>query len=148
MSRAGFARRHEVTYDRVDPGYFIDTKNDSRARTNFKFINRCASQQVTENFDALHHLFTELFFNNLLHGLGYKFQIALIGDLKFDFVPDIGKERPRIVINELVEHFFVRKLNQATTRTIAGNVLDSEFAQLRVHVDDIDAIAGSIPYLA
>src|SRR5438045_9446413 len=81
-------------------------------RTNFKLINWRTSQKVPKNFDSLDHFFAQLFLDNLLHRLSHKLQIALIGDLKFDFVPDIRKQRPGVVVNELVEHLFIGEFNE------------------------------------
>src|SRR5437867_2854446 len=91
---AGFTWRHEITDNRIDPSYFIDAKNDSGMGTNFKLVNWRPSQQLPKNFNSFHYFFDEFFFYNLLHHILYYFQHAQIDVLKFDFVPDIRKERP------------------------------------------------------
>src|SRR5205823_11565891 len=102
------------------PCYFIDAENDSRMRTNFKLINWRTSQQVPKNFDSLDHFFAQLFLDNLLHRVGNKFQIALIGDLEFDFVLDIRIQRPRVIVNELVENLFIGEYNDTAAVMNAG----------------------------
>src|SRR5262245_1531311 len=41
------------------------------------------------------------------------------GDVELDLVPDIGEERPRIVVNDLVEHLLIWKFDKPTAWVIA-----------------------------
>ena len=113
-------------------------------RADFEFIDRRAGEEVAVDADAFHHFLAEFFLDDFLHCSCDELQITLISDLKFNFVPDVRKERPRIVVNDRVEHFLIWKSDRATARVIAGNILTSEFPQCRVEITDVDHIAGSI----
>jgi hypothetical protein len=56
---------------------------------------------------SFEHLLPQLFLGDFLHGSGDKLQVRVIGDLKLNLVPDVGKKWPRIIINELIEYFFI-----------------------------------------
>ena len=85
-------------------------------RANFEFVNWRASQQLPKDFDAFHHFFAELLFGDLLHRVGNELQIRSVSDVEFDLVPDVGKKRPRIIVNDRVEHFLVWKADDAPAR--------------------------------
>lgn len=89
--RAGFAGRHDVADDRIDPRDLIDPKKDARMRPDFQFVYRRFPEQLTINAHAFLHIFADFFLDDALHRLGDELQVALICDLKFDLVPDIGK---------------------------------------------------------
>src|SRR5207249_1099610 len=82
--------------------------------------------------------------HNALHRFSDEFQIALIRDLKFDLVPDVGKKRPGIIPNDFIEHFFVGKANDAAARMVSGNILTAKFPQGRVEITDIDYVTSGI----
>jgi hypothetical protein len=46
-------------------------------------------------------------------GFGDKLQVTLVRDLKFDLVPDVGKERPGIIPHHFIEHFFIWESNDS-----------------------------------
>src|SRR5205807_1395250 len=56
--------------------------------------------------------------DDALHCFGHKFQIALIRDLKFYFVPDVRKQRPGIIPYDRIEHFGIGELDDPPARVI------------------------------
>src|SRR5205814_7532202 len=109
-------------------------------------VHRRAGENFTEYFDAFQHFLAELLFDDALHGLGHELQIALIGDLELDLVPNVGEQRPGIVPDHRLEHFRVRELNDTSTRVIAGDVLPAEFPKCRIEIADIDYVAGGVAH--
>src|SRR5512132_4100171 len=61
-------------------------------------------------------------------------------------VPDVREKRPGIVVNEFVEHLFIRELDQPPAGMIAREILAAEFPQRGVEVTDIDHITGRVGY--
>ena len=57
-----------------------------------------------------------------------------------------GKQRPRIIVNEFVEHFFIGELDQPAAGMIGRKILAAEFPQGGVEVADIDHVAGGVGY--
>ena len=110
----------------------------------FELVYGRSRQQIAVHANALDHFVAELLGHDVLHRFGNKFQVALIGNLKFYFIPDIGKKRPGIIPNDFVEHFFVRETNDPTARVVAGDILASEFPQGRVEITNIDHVAGCV----
>src|ERR1043166_1165871 len=90
----GLTGRDEVTNNGVNPGHFIDAEDDARPRMHLQLVHRSAGENVAINFHPLHHVLAKLFLDDALHCFGDKLQVALISDLEFDLVPDVGKERP------------------------------------------------------
>src|SRR6185436_658471 len=97
--------RHEVADDRVDPGDFVDAKKNARASADGQFINWRLGKKLAVDANALHHGLAQFFANDSLHCAGDKLKIALICDLKFHLVPNVGEKRPGIIIDDSVEHF-------------------------------------------
>src|SRR5215470_6295423 len=143
----GFARCYEIPDYRLQPGIFTDPKNHPRMLAHFQFVNRRSSKQVTECLHAFYHLFAELFFSNFLHCAGDELQVSVVCDLELDLIPDVGKKRPRIVVNQFIKHFFVRKLDHAAAWMIAGHVFAAKFPQSGIEISDVDYVASRITYL-
>jgi hypothetical protein len=141
---ASFAGRNNVADDRIQPGVFADAKDDARSLVHFQFIDRSFRKQIAKNFDAFHHFLAQFCLGNLLHRLGNEFEIALVSNIKFDLVPNIREKRPRIVVNELVEHFFIREFDEAAARMVGGKILAAEFPKRGVEITNVDHVAGSV----
>src|SRR5437763_8198518 len=109
-----------------------------------EFVDRRAGQQFAVNRHTFYHFLSNFFRDDPLHRFGHEFQITLIRDLKFDFIPDVREQRPGIIPNDLVEYLFIWKSNNAATGMIAGNVLAAELPQSRVEISHIDDITGSV----
>src|SRR5262249_41074196 len=138
---------HEIPDNCFQPRVFAHTKKNAWPLANLQFVNRGTSQQVTKCLHTLHHFLAQLFLRNPLHGTGDKLQVRVESDVKFDLVPDVGEERPRIVINDLVEHFLIWKLDDATAGVITRHVLTAEFPKSGIEVTNINYVAGGIGYL-
>src|SRR5438876_9791174 len=107
-------------------------------------IDGRASEEVAEDFHFLHHEFAEFFFGDFLHGGGNELEIAFVGDLNGDFVPDVRKQRPGIVIDWGAEDIAVREFYDATAGMIRGEVASANFPQSRVEVAKIDDVAARV----
>src|SRR5581483_4746696 len=138
---ACFTRSDEVTNNGFEPGIFAHAKKNTRPFAYFDFVDRCTGQQVPECIHTLDHFLAELFFSNFLHGVGYKLKIGAEGDIELNLVPNVGKKRPRIIINEFVEHFLIRKLDQPTARMIAGKIFAAELPKSGIEISYIDYVA-------
>ncbi len=109
-----------------------------------QLIDRGAGEQFAILPDALEHGRAQFFLYDLLHGARDEIEIALVGDVEFDLVPDVGEKRPGIIVNHRVEDLGIRELNDAAARVVARNVLPAEFPKGGVDVADIDDIAGRV----
>src|SRR5205085_1161754 len=79
-----------------------------------------------------------------LHGFGDEFQVALVSDLKFYLVPNVGKQRPRIIPDYRVEYFRIRKLDDPPAGMIARDKLSAKLPKGSVEIPDVDDISGGI----
>ena len=110
----------------------------------FEFVHRRPGQQIAVNRNTLHHFLSDFFGDDALHCLGDEFQIALIRDLKFNFIPNVGEKRPGIIPNNFIEHFFVRESDNAAARMVSGNVLTAKFPERGVEISDVDDVTGGV----
>ena len=112
--------------------------------SHLELIYRRAREQVPVNRNALDHFFSNFFFDDPLHRLGDEFQIALIGNLEFNFVPNVGKKRPGIIPNDFIEHLFIREPDDPAAGMVAGNVLTAKFPERGIEITDVDHVASGI----
>src|SRR6266513_2800059 len=110
----------------------------------FELVYWSARKQIAVNRNALYHFLSNFFFDDPLHRLGDEFQIALVSDLKFNLVPNVGKKRPGIIPNDFIEHFFVWKSDDTAAGVISGNVLAAKLPEGGVEVADVDHVARGV----
>src|SRR5207253_5013669 len=82
----------------------------------FQLIDGCLRENLSIDADLFHHPFADFFSGDPLHGLGNKFQVALVSDVELNLVPDIREDRPAIVVDGRTEDLRIRKFNDATGR--------------------------------
>src|SRR5262249_22455625 len=107
----------------------------------FEFVDRSTRKQVPKCFDSLEHFLAQFFLGNFLHCTRDELKIGVERNIEFDLVPNVRKKRPRIIVNDLVEYFLIRKLDQTTTGVISGKILPSKFPECGVEIPHIDNIA-------
>src|SRR5260221_13256904 len=100
----------------------------------FEVSHRSTRKQIAVERKTFHHFLSDFFRDDPLHRLRDKLQIALIRDLELDFVPYVGKERPRIIPNNLIEYFFVGKSDDAAAGMIARNILAAKFPKSGIQI--------------
>src|SRR5439155_571748 len=79
----------------LQPRILVYAKNHSWSLVNFQFIDGRTGEQVTKCLHARYHFLAELFLSNLLHRAGDELEIGIESDIEFNFVPNVGKKRPR-----------------------------------------------------
>src|SRR2546423_1129555 len=109
-----------------------------------EFVYRSAGQQIAVNRNAFHHFLSDFFRDDPLHRLGNEFQIALIRDLEFNFIPNVREKRPGIIPNDFIEHFLVRESDDSAAGMIAGDVLTAELPKCGIEITDIDYVASGV----
>src|SRR5947209_1479988 len=110
-----------------------------------QFVDWCSRQDLPVNFDSLGHLPADLLFDDFTHRFGNELQIALVGDAEFNFVPNVGKKRPGIIPNHLIEDLFVWKPNYPPARMISRDILTAELPERGVEVTHVNDVACSVP---
>src|SRR5215475_6775137 len=112
----------------------------------FQFVHWRAGEQVAKCLYAFNHFPAQFFLGDFLHRAGDELQIGVESDLELHLVPDVGKQRPRIIVDEFIEHFFIREFDQPPTGMIGREIFATELPQCGVQVADIDNVAGGICY--
>jgi len=88
----------------------------------------------------------QFFLGDFLHRAGDKLQISVESDLELHLVPDIGKQRPRIIVNQFIEYFFIWEFDKPPAWVVGGEILAAKLPQGGVEVADIDYVAGGVGY--
>src|ERR1700730_1677931 len=81
---------------------------------------RVRASRPAEKFHALNHRLAKFFLDSFLHRLGHELQIAVVANMKSDFVPNVRELTPRIIINWFIQHLGVGELDDAAARLIGG----------------------------
>lgn len=111
-----------------------------------QFVHWRAGEQIVKSFYAFDHFPDQFFLGDFLHRVGDEVQIGVVGDVELNLVPDVRKKRPLIIVNEFVEHFFIRKLDQPAAGMIGGEILAAELPQRGVEVANVDNIPRGVAY--
>src|ERR1051325_5883831 len=92
----------EVTHDYIEPGICVYAKQHGWLFANFKLIDGRLRQQLAIDANLTFHRFADFVRRNALHRLGPKSQIAVVSDAELYLVPNVGKDRPRIVVDSRI----------------------------------------------
>ena len=135
---------HEIPHDRIQPGVRVNAKDDRWIFTNFQLIDGRLRQNLAKDTYLFHHPFAHFFGRDALHCFSDEFQITFIRDTELDFVPNVGKERPSVVVDRRAQDFRIWKLNDAAAGMIRREKIAAKFPQSSIEVTNVDHVALGI----
>src|SRR5215813_10363598 len=122
-------------------------KNGRRSLSHIEFIDWGLPEYLSVYSKPLFHFFSQFLFDHSLQHPADKLQVAVIRDVELYLVPDVRKDRPRVVVYQRAQHLGIRKLDDPAAGMISRQILAAKFPYGRIQVADVDNIAGSLAYL-
>src|SRR5262249_48076248 len=102
-------------------------KNGRRSLSHIEFIDWGLPEYFPVDSNPLFHLFSHFLLHLFLQLPADKLQVAVIRDVELYLVPDVRKDRPRVVVYERAQHLGVWELDDPAAGMVSRQILPAKF---------------------